>query len=1167
MGVKFLLNKKLMILAIFVVSILAVSAVSAADANASDVNTMDSQVIGLADDMSDASSSLGQDEGSSEISVICVSNDNDSAKVSISNEDDLESDSNVLSASGNIAVSQVTINNILQSANNVKAYYNEKGFLPATVGVGGVTFTIHEFYYLMSKATSQISKSNTAPINPIMGVKAPSSKCVDTVYSAAVTEDKYVAIANADIDYITKNIQVRDHVDSVAGKIAYEDYVIMLARVLAYRYSNGQLPNYVSFFSNDPSKVHYVEEGELNPFGLYGKKVWIDADGGSDQIKWKIANALKALGWDVYVGDTYANAHYEDYLNAHPGYVLINIYNGFCAGTMRELVTDSIQNLLKTKHVVCIPVWDTSGWTNPEGMAPYRYGDFSGYSAKRAWDDDFSDLDPSIEDVDQFFRFYNVDYCASPTCELIINQFVKGGYYASVGDKKSTVISASDVSINYGVSANLIATLKDQNNKCLAGETLTILFDGGEYTLRTDSNGKISFSIPGNLVPGTYSVAISYEGSSDYKASGTDVKVTVNKAPVNIVADDVSMGYYDRSELVATLTNSVTGRAIGDVDVVFYIDGMKSSVKTDSKGQAKVSCANLVPGNYTASISYEGNEIYNSASTTAKVSVNKVAANIVSADVSMEYNDFRELVATLTDSVTGKAIDGVDVVFDIDGVKSVIVTDSKGQAKVSCEGLAPGNYTAGISYGGDGIYNPATTTAKITVNNADTSISAIFDKDAGELVATLTSVSSEKFIKGATVVVNFGGVKCSGKTDVNGQVVVSTADLSDDIYHVTVSYNGNSRYNPSSTKLNIIIGKINTDVSVDYYREFNEIVATLTNVYEDLFIKGATVVVNVGGVKYSGKTDVNGQIVVSIAGMSDGEYTVTASYKGNDKYNPSNTTLDIKVGKINTNLVIDDVFAVYGDVELVAALINEETGEGIKGANVGFVIDDVKYIVKTDSNGEARLALPDLVQGNYTATVSYEGNIKYNASDATFNVEVNKISTSISLYYDSSTKELVATLINTQTGRGISGANVVFNLNGVKTSVKTDKQGHARLAVEDSNLASAGVRYGGNSKYLYSTATAKIQEGKIPTVIFNSYDEQNGEVVATLTNAETGNAISGATVVFNFNKIKTAVKTNKQGQAIFSFVHLDHAIYYIGSSYGGNSKYAGSTTATNIVKI
>ena len=171
-----------------------------------------------------------------------------------------------------------------------------------------------------------------------------------------------------------------------------------------------------------------------NPYGNKAKKIWINADNGSGSMKSAVANVLKNKGWDVHVGRTGSNVHYEDYFNVTSDYqVYATLYNGFCAGTIREAYSSSIQNTLKKKGVVLVVMWDTSGWTNPHGMGPYRNGDFSGYNAGRAWDDNFSSSDPSISNVAGWLKSKGAIYCASPTAEGIVDQFLKGGYFKSVG--------------------------------------------------------------------------------------------------------------------------------------------------------------------------------------------------------------------------------------------------------------------------------------------------------------------------------------------------------------------------------------------------------------------------------------------------------------------------------------------------------------------------------------------------------------------------------------------------------------------------------------------------------------------------------------------------------------------------------------------------------------
>lgn len=171
-----------------------------------------------------------------------------------------------------------------------------------------------------------------------------------------------------------------------------------------------------------------------NPYGNKKKTVWINADNGSGAKKEAIAKELRKRGWKVHVGATDSNAHYRDYWNVTKDYqCYITLYNGFCAGTVREAYSSKIQNALKKKGVVLVIMWDSNDWTNPKGMKPYRYGDFTKYNAKRAWDDNFSSSDPSIKSVGDWLKKRNAKYCVHPTTSGICDMFEAGGYFASKG--------------------------------------------------------------------------------------------------------------------------------------------------------------------------------------------------------------------------------------------------------------------------------------------------------------------------------------------------------------------------------------------------------------------------------------------------------------------------------------------------------------------------------------------------------------------------------------------------------------------------------------------------------------------------------------------------------------------------------------------------------------
>ena len=172
-----------------------------------------------------------------------------------------------------------------------------------------------------------------------------------------------------------------------------------------------------------------------NPFMNKPKKAWINADNGSGGFKSALAKRLRKDGWSVHESGTGPNTHYSDYSSVSKNHVMITIYNGFCAGTVREQYSSKIQSKLKSKGVVTVVMFDTRTWTDPHGMKPYRYGDFKGARIKRAHDDNFSSGDPTIPDAEKFFKQNKAYYCAGPSISDVMKHFNAGGYFAYKGIK------------------------------------------------------------------------------------------------------------------------------------------------------------------------------------------------------------------------------------------------------------------------------------------------------------------------------------------------------------------------------------------------------------------------------------------------------------------------------------------------------------------------------------------------------------------------------------------------------------------------------------------------------------------------------------------------------------------------------------------------------------
>ena len=170
-----------------------------------------------------------------------------------------------------------------------------------------------------------------------------------------------------------------------------------------------------------------------NPYGNKAKKIWIGADEGSGSFTQEICRLLEKNGWHTHYSGEGANVHWHDYFDVTSDYQIMAIVdNGFCCSTIKEAYeSGDCAPALKRKKVIPMFMFDTRAWTNPQGMKPFRYGDFKNHVFHTAWDDP-SGYCTSMNST-AFFKKHKAVYCASPTAKGMVDMFLKGGYFASKG--------------------------------------------------------------------------------------------------------------------------------------------------------------------------------------------------------------------------------------------------------------------------------------------------------------------------------------------------------------------------------------------------------------------------------------------------------------------------------------------------------------------------------------------------------------------------------------------------------------------------------------------------------------------------------------------------------------------------------------------------------------
>ena len=595
----------------------------------------------------------------------------------------------------------------------------------------------------------------------------------------------------------------------------------------------------------------------------------------------------------------------------------------------------------------------------------------------------------------------------------------------------------------------------------------------------TASNGVATLNYKfDNHSPGSYKIN-AVASKENYLTKEFSGILRINKGNLNVVLNDVSAKKLTNGVFIATLRD-VSGSTVSDVNVKFYrVQGRYvyiGEATTDSNGVAKIiaEIPSISEGSYIISANVTDSK-FNAASGQATLiilndSEIKEDTFISAPDVSVVCGDASgKLVATVT-SVYGDAL-VVDVDVNFNGEDYTLRTDSEGRISIPTSSLVPGSYVATISYKGNGTYNPSSATANVVVNKMDMIISAVYNAADEQIVVTLTSSATGKVIANTNVKVTLNGETTAAKTNSKGQAIISTAKLSPGT--ATISYAGNSKYNPASTTV-VVTDKIknNIIISAVYDASNNEIVATLTNAATGQAVANTNVKVNLNGEDYTAKTNSKGQAKVSAAGLPLGTYTATISYAGNSKYNPASTTIDIAV---KTKVIVTDVYA-YSD-RIVAKLTNGATGKFIANANMIVEINGVKYNAKSDNKGQLTLNTTGLnLSDSYDLTISYRGNDRYTPSSAKVAVDLNKANMNIKYKYNATTKELTATLKNSKTGKTVANANMVVDINGVKTTLKSNKRGQIIFSTADYTPGThvGTITYGGNARYNSISAAFKV---------------------------------------------------------------------------------------------
>ena len=231
-----------------------------------------------------------------------------------------------------------------------------------------------------------------------------------------------------------------------------------------------------------------------------------------------------------------------------------------------------------------------------------------------------------------------------------------------VVNKLATALSAGDINIVYGDSANLIISLKDRNNAVLKGKNILINLNGKDFTVKTANGGKAT--LPVDLIPGKYVAKIKFNEDNIYLGSSVSSNVVVNKLATALSAGDINIVYGDSANLIILLKDR-NNAVLKGKDISVNLNGKDYSVKTGNDGKATLP-VDLIPGKYVAKIKFNEDSIYLGSSVSSNIIVNKVATALSANDINIVYGDSANLIIVLKDAKSN-ALVGKDISINLNG--------------------------------------------------------------------------------------------------------------------------------------------------------------------------------------------------------------------------------------------------------------------------------------------------------------------------------------------------------------------------------------------------------------------------------------------------------------------------------------------------------------------
>ncbi|EOF7279345.1 Ig-like domain-containing protein [Enterobacter hormaechei] len=317
-----------------------------------------------------------------------------------------------------------------------------------------------------------------------------------------------------------------------------------------------------------------------------------------------------------------------------------------------------------------------------------------------------------------------------------------------------------------------------------AGQTVTVTFNGNQYTAQVQANGSWTLDVPAadlaGIADGSAAVTVTVSDKAGNPASaGASVLVdtTVPQITFNIVAGDDIVNIAEHGQALI-VTGKVTGAQAGDV-ITLTLNGKDYTAMLDVSGNWSVGVpatdvGALANGDQTISATLT-DKAGNSTSATHAFDVSLTAPVITINTLAVDdVINATEKGQDLLISGTSNQPDGTRITVTLNGISYAATTDASGNWSVTLP-------AANVSVLGEASYSVTASVTDTAGNSANTSHSVLVDSALPQV--TINAVATDDVINAAEVA---SGQTLSGKVSGAASGDTVTIGIGGNTYTATV---------------------------------------------------------------------------------------------------------------------------------------------------------------------------------------------------------------------------------------------------------------------------------------------------------------------------------------------------------------------------------------------